>query len=155
VEGRPVVVSGSDDQTLRAWDLERGRQLAAPMRGHDGQVTAVAVGELQGRPVVVSGGHDHTVRVWDLERGSQIREPLRHEDWVHAVAIGVVGSRPVIVSGGDDMVRVWDLAGGAGHAIEVGSAALAVTLYPPRALLLIGAAMGLVAVQLPQPPRKL
>jgi hypothetical protein len=61
-----------------------------------------------------------------------VGEPLRHQDWVHAVAVGTMGGRPVVVSGGDDMVRVWDFGGGNGHVIEVGSAALAMALYPPR-----------------------
>jgi WD40 repeat protein len=45
LEGRPVVVSGGGDGTLRVWDLERGT-IGEPLTGHEGQVTAVAVGEL-------------------------------------------------------------------------------------------------------------
>ena len=69
LEGRPVVVSGGDDGTVRVWDLATGTPVGDPFTGHTGAVNAVAVGELEGRPVVVSGGDDGTVRVWDLAPG--------------------------------------------------------------------------------------
>jgi WD40 repeat protein len=69
LEGRPVVVSGGMDGTVRvwdlAWDLARGAPVGEPLTGHQGGVNAVAVGQLEGRPVVISGGHDLTVRVWE------------------------------------------------------------------------------------------
>ena len=77
------------------------------LTGHDGAVSAVAVGALpDGTPVIVSGGGDGTVRVWRLADGTPVGEPLRgHADWVTAVAVGALpDGTPVIVSGsgGDD-----------------------------------------------------
>jgi hypothetical protein len=66
LDGRPVVVSGGDDATVRVWDLRTSTPIGEPLSGHTGSVNAVAVGELDGRPVVVSGGSDHTMWVWDL-----------------------------------------------------------------------------------------
>ena len=90
-----------------------GRGAAA---GHDGPVTAVAVGALpDGTPVIVSGGDDGTVRVWRLADGTPVGEPLTgHAGPVTAVAAGALpDGTPVIVSGGDDgTVRVWRLADG-------------------------------------------
>ena len=66
---RPVVVAGSDDATVRVWDLEARALLYQPLEAHQGKVNAVAVGNFHGRPVAVSGGNDLTVRVWDLLTG--------------------------------------------------------------------------------------
>ena len=113
--GRPVVVSGGDDQTIRVWDLATGTPVSDPFTGHEDMVRAVAVAELDGRPVVVSGGDDATVRVWDLATGTPVSDPFTgHDGPVNAVAVAELDGRPVVVSGGDDAtVRVWDLATGA------------------------------------------
>ena len=79
-QGRPVIVSGGGDQTVRVWDLDSGEPVLGPLTGHDGAVIAVAVGERQGRPVIVSGGQDETVRVWDLDSGEPVLGPLTGHD---------------------------------------------------------------------------
>ena len=114
LEGRAVLVSGGEDETVRVWDLASGAPRGEPLRGHEGAVCSVALGTVEGRPVIVSGG-DRTVRVWDLASGAPRGEPLRgHEGKVRSVALGMLEGRPVIVSGGEDeTVRVWDLASGA------------------------------------------
>jgi len=109
--GQPVIISGSDDGTVRVWDLESGALTLGPL-SHDGPVRAVAVGVRHGRPVIISGGG--TVQVWDLESGAPVLSPLSHEGPVSAVAVGVRHGRPVIISGSgvDGTVRVWDLESG-------------------------------------------
>jgi len=132
-EGRPVVVSGSDDRTVRVWNLATGALIGGPVTGHEGAVNAVAMAEFEGRPVVVSGSDDRTVRVWDLRDGQQFTELTGHTGDVNAVAIGEVNGRPVVVSGSDDRtVRVWNLATGAliggpltGHEGAVNAVAMA------------------------------
>jgi len=110
---RPVVVSGGDD-AVRVWDLESGELLHQPLTGHDGNVNALALGELHGRAIVASGGNDRTVRLWDLVSGESLGAALQgHRRKVRAVAIGEVRGRPIVVSGSNDnTVRVWDLDAG-------------------------------------------
>ena len=65
-DGRRAV-SGSDDRTLKVWDLEQGALLAT-LEGHGDGVWAVAVTP-DGRRAV-SGSDDRTLKVWDLEQGA-------------------------------------------------------------------------------------
>ncbi|MFB7062051.1 hypothetical protein ACFCXV_14310, partial [Streptomyces sp. NPDC056300] len=114
VEGRPVAVTGSADETVRVWDLATGRPLGEILTGHTGPVEAVAIGMVEGRPVAVTGSADQSVRVWGLSTGQPISEPLTgHTGPVYAAATGVVEGRPVAVTGSaDETVRVWDLVTG-------------------------------------------
>jgi WD40 repeat protein len=102
------VVSGSEDHTLRVWDLESGQTIRT-LQGHTSAVTALALSS-DGRRAV-SGSEDHTLRVWDLESGQIICTLEGHMDSVNAVALSSDGRR--VISGSEDhTLRVWDLESG-------------------------------------------
>ncbi|CAG7845863.1 Uncharacterized WD repeat-containing protein alr2800, partial [Serendipita indica DSM 11827] len=109
-DGRRVV-SGSDDRTVRLWDVETGAQIGSPLEGHTDYVRSVAFSPDGQR--IVSGSDDRTVRLWDVETGAQIGSPLEgHTHYVRSVAFSPDGQR--IVSGSDDRtVRLWDVETGA------------------------------------------
>ena len=112
LDGRPVVVSGAGDRTVRVWDLATGAPVGDPFTGHTGGVRAVAVAELDGRPVVVSGADDSTVRVTRLMgRRRKARCFTRHSSAVTAVVVAELDGRPVVVSTSQaGMLDVRDLA---------------------------------------------
>jgi WD40 repeat protein len=66
VDGVPIAVSASSDETVRVWNLAAHQPLGEPLTGHTSFLDSVAVGQVNGVPVAVSGGHDSTVRVWSL-----------------------------------------------------------------------------------------
>ncbi len=105
VDGRRAV-SGSNDGTLRVWDLESGETLRT-LEGHAAGVTVVAV--VDGRRAV-SGSNDGTLRVWDLKSGETLRTLQGHANEVTAVA--VVDSRRAVSGSNDGTLRVWDLESG-------------------------------------------
>jgi hypothetical protein len=106
-DGRRAV-SGSDDETLRAWDLETGQTLTT-LQGHTNWVSAVAITPDDRR--AVSGSWDKTLRVWDLETGQTLTTLQGHTDSVSAVAITPDGRRAVSGSV-DNTLRIWDLRDG-------------------------------------------
>jgi len=99
-------VSGSNDGTLRVWDLQTGETLRI-LQGHSDWVKTVAV--VDGRRAV-SGSEDGTLRVWDLETGETLRTLQGHLSWVNAVA--VVDGRRAVSGSFDRTLRVWDLETG-------------------------------------------
>ncbi|HET9657515.1 MAG TPA: hypothetical protein VFP72_19345, partial [Kineosporiaceae bacterium] len=72
LDGRPVAISGSNDNTVRVWDAATGTPIGDPFTGHISRVNAVAFGQLDGRPVAISGSDDHTMRVWDAATGTPV-----------------------------------------------------------------------------------
>ncbi|KIK62244.1 hypothetical protein GYMLUDRAFT_995037, partial [Collybiopsis luxurians FD-317 M1] len=102
------VVSGSEDSTIRIWDVFTSTQIGDPLLGHDDSIFSVAFSFDGNR--IVSGSKDGTVRIWNATTGNQIGNPLYgHGYYVHTVAFSPDGTR--IVSGSGD-VRIWDATTG-------------------------------------------
>ena len=115
LDGRPVAISGSDDGTVRVWDLATGTPIGAPLTGHTSYVRAVAAAELDGRPVAISGSSDQTVRLWDLARHRTMRHHLRRIQLRHAapvLAAVLIRRRDrinLITGCTDSLSQRWDL----------------------------------------------
>jgi WD40 repeat protein len=97
------IVSGSDDKTIRLWDLQ-GNQIGQPFQGHEDWVNSVAFSP-DGKQIV-SGSDDKNIRLWDLQ-GNQIGQAFQgHEYGVSSVAFSLDGKQ--IVSGSNDnTIRLW------------------------------------------------
>jgi WD40 repeat protein len=106
------VVSGSDDGTIRVWDLKRGEAIHT-LCGHSATITGVAVTPESSH--VVSTSADTTLKVWDLEEGKELRGCHAHRAGVARLAITGDG-RHALTSGGEPdwmcEVEVWDVAAG-------------------------------------------
>jgi tetratricopeptide (TPR) repeat protein/Tol biopolymer transport system component len=120
------VVSGSNDETVRLWELATGKEVRR-FTGDAGWVTSVAV--TPDGQYVVSGSNDKTARLWELATGQEVRRFTGHEYAVLSVAVTPDGQ--YVVSGSwDKKVRVWELATGkevrrfTGHADWVNSVAV-------------------------------
>lgn len=67
------VVSGSDDGTVRVWDVAVGEEVNR-LVGHTDYVRAVAASP-QGPEIFASGGYDHMCRIWDVRTQQYVRCP--------------------------------------------------------------------------------
>jgi WD40 repeat protein/DNA-directed RNA polymerase subunit RPC12/RpoP len=142
-DGR-LAVSGSDDRTVRVWDLSTG-VCVATLEGHTGWVRCVAVTS-DGR-LAVSGSDDRTVRVWDIQTGRCDVVLEGHTGWVRGVAVSAEGG--LAVSGSDDRtVRVWDIQTGRCNAVLEGHTdyVLGVALTPDGRLAVSGSGDNTVRV---------
>lgn len=98
-------VSGSDDRTIKRWNLKTGKLLHTFV-GHRGPVVSVTISP-DGN-TLVSGSHDKTVRVWDVETGTLVSTLTGGEKWVNAVAISP--NSHTVASGNEDrIITFWQL----------------------------------------------
>lgn len=131
-DGR-YVVSGSEDKTLKIWEVATGREVRT-LAGHAGEVKSVGVSP-DGRYAVSAGSNsaegEDPIRLWDLASGAQVRSwgaSLSRFTWINAVTFSSDG-RYVISGGSDNAVRVWNVADGTkagaweGHASWIHSLA--------------------------------
>ncbi len=111
LDGRPVAVSGSLDQTVRIWDLASAAPTGRRVIRRTGPVFALAGTRLDGRAVAVGGADEGRVRIWDLDtRLAGVGRLTGHTANVQAVALARVDGRSIAVTAGTDQtVRVWDL----------------------------------------------
>jgi serine/threonine protein kinase/sugar lactone lactonase YvrE len=99
-----ILISGSDDHTIRIWDLEG--KLIRTLNGHFGDVSAVAMhsdGQL-----LVSGSEDRSVRLWHLDSGQLLQTFSGLAGMIRSIALSPDGS--TVASGGlDNQIKLWDL----------------------------------------------
>lgn len=115
LDGHPVVLLGSSDRNVYAWDPQN-HSLSSPQRGHVGSVRSVAYGQLDGRALAVSGSVDKTVRVWELPPLLNADETRANDAEVVSLAGGIVGGSAAIAVGtGSGTIVVRE--GGSGHQL--------------------------------------
>lgn len=115
LDGTPVAVTASADQTVRIWDLNAGTQLGAPLIAAASERTltsCLATAVLRGRPIVATAEAEHPLRVWDLATRRVLAEvPSRQT--VTALAAADLGGRPVFVAGTvGGALCLWDAESG-------------------------------------------
>lgn len=106
----PYLFSGSEDKTLRCWDLEKtNSESGCQIRnyhGHVGGVYALALHpELD---VLFSSGRDSAIRAWDVRSRVQAMALTGHSGDVTAL-FAQTGDPQVCLAGMDGTVRLWDL----------------------------------------------
>ncbi|XP_067948021.1 F-box/WD repeat-containing protein 7-like isoform X2 [Watersipora subatra] len=98
------IVSGSDDNTLKVWDVETAQCLRT-LVGHTGGVWSSQMRD----NIVISGSTDRTLRVWDTETGECMHTLHGHTSTVRCMHL----HKNIVVSGSRDAtLRMWDISNG-------------------------------------------
>jgi WD40 repeat protein len=120
-----ILASGSDDRTVRLWDVATGECIQT-LKGHEDCVRSVAFSP--DGVTLASGSSDRTVRLWDVATGECFDTYKQHTAGVSAVAFSSDGV--TLASGsGDCTVRLWNYHTGTcirtiyGHANQIFSLA--------------------------------
>jgi WD40 repeat protein len=106
-DGRRLA-TGGEENTVKIRDVRDGRELQT-LRGHNGEVYAVAFSPDEEGRWVASAGEDSAVKVWDSRTGKLVHSFRGHTNLVSSLAFGADGRR--LCSGSrDKTAKVWDLS---------------------------------------------
>ncbi|MFH1885181.1 MAG: hypothetical protein ABIM40_00665, partial [Pseudomonadota bacterium] len=103
--GGKWVATGSEDGTVRIWQVETGNCLAV-LKGHTGPVRSVAFSPDD--RLLFSSSWDETIRVWDTATRDLKAVVQGHQEDVNALAFSRAGNR-LVSSSDDGTLRFWGL----------------------------------------------
>ncbi|MDD4652396.1 MAG: TIR domain-containing protein [Methanothrix sp.] len=102
--------SGSDDDTVKVWDLKSGK-CRKTLNGHKKRVTSVAITPDGGQ--ILSGSDDETVRVWNVKTGQERVKLEEHTSYVRSLTALKDGNHVLSsqdIYQGVINLKLWDLA---------------------------------------------
>jgi len=103
-----TLASGSNDRTIKLWDVESAKELRT-LVGHSDEVRSVVFSP-DGN-TLASGSEDGTIKLWKVESGKEIRTLAGHSSSVRSVAFAPDGK--TVASGSfDKTIKLWAVATG-------------------------------------------
>jgi WD40 repeat protein/serine/threonine protein kinase len=106
-DGR-FALSGSDDQSVRLWEVASGQCLRT-FSGHTDWVASVSL-NADGR-FALSGSLDNTLRLWEVASGGCLRTFSGHASSMTSVSLSA-NCRWALSGSSDKTMRLWDIASG-------------------------------------------
>ncbi|KAM9321575.1 kinesin-like protein KIF21B [Gastrophryne carolinensis] len=97
-----ILCSGSRDNGIKKWDLQRHELIQQVPNAHRDWVCAL--GFAPGRPMMLSGCRSGTLKVWNMENFSPIGEIKGHESPINAMC---ANNRHVFTASSDCRVKLW------------------------------------------------
>ncbi|XP_059057733.1 U5 small nuclear ribonucleoprotein 40 kDa protein [Achroia grisella] len=102
--GPELLVSASDDNTIKLWDARKRNPVASFDSSYP--VTSVLFNDTAEK--IISGGIDNVIKVWDI-RNNQIAYKIKgHTDTVTGLALSYDGSY-LLSNSMDNTLRIWDV----------------------------------------------
>ncbi len=103
-----LIASGSDDQTIRLWEVNTGREFKM-FEGHTYWVLSLAFSP--DGTMLASSSEDQSIRLWDISSGQCLRILSGHTNGVYSVCFSSDGK--LLASGSiDGMIKLWDVQTG-------------------------------------------
>ncbi|ETO32271.1 G-protein beta WD-40 repeats containing protein [Reticulomyxa filosa] len=112
-DDRQFICSGSDDKTVRLWDIEKNKQIQVFNR-HSGPVYCVKFSPYHyhsnRRHVICSSSEDETIRFWDIKDNKQLQVFNKHTYSVYGMEFSPFAGGRYLCSGSADItICLWDV----------------------------------------------
>ena len=101
-----LLVSGSNDKTVKLWDVQTGGVIKT-FNGHTDWVVSVSISA--DCTMIVSGSEDKTIRLWDIQTKG-CYHVIEQKDWVDYVSFSPMDSHSFISTSGGTLCQ-WDING--------------------------------------------
>lgn len=103
-----IVLTGSDDMTIKAWDWDKGWRNIQIYEGHTHYIMAISFNPKDAN-TFASACLDRTVKIWSLTSSAANFTMDAHDKGVNYVDFYPGADKPYLVTCGDDKsVKVWD-----------------------------------------------
>lgn len=102
--GPQILVSGSDDATIKLWD-SRKKNCTATMNSVY-PVTAVCFNDTAEQ--IFSGGLDNDIKIWDIRKNEVVNLLKGHTDTITGLSLSPDGSY-LLSNSMDNSLRIWDI----------------------------------------------
>lgn len=103
-----ILASGSEDKTVKVWDVNTGQCLRT-FQGHSNRVTSVAFSP-DGK-ILASVSDDHTVKLWDINTNYCLHTLQGHIGRIWSVDFSTDG-RTLASACHDQTIKLWDIETG-------------------------------------------
>ncbi len=101
---RAYLASGSDDMTVRLWDVTDGKEIHR-LEGHTNWVGSVAFSK-DGRYLASAGG-DSLALVWEVSSRRKLRVLGDRPGWIFSLALSPFNL--LAIGGGDSTIQLWEV----------------------------------------------
>ncbi|ETO26014.1 WD-40 repeat-containing protein [Reticulomyxa filosa] len=107
------ICSGSEDKTIRVWDIESSKQIQL-FNGHSGPVYCAKFSPYHyhnhRQNVICSSSYDKTIRFWDFKHNQQLQVFKEHTGWISSIEFSSFNGGRYLCSGERDRtIRLWDV----------------------------------------------
>jgi WD40 repeat protein len=103
-----MIASGSNDRTVRLWDVQTGAAVGVPLVGHSTAITCLAFSPDGER---IASASSDGILLWDPTAGTPIIKLLETKDEATCLCFSLNGQW--LYSGSSNIIQVWDAKTGA------------------------------------------